>query len=156
MKNAHEGKQPARRVGVDFHPVGKPRAQQLRSLVVQCTSPHVNCLNPAGARVLDRLEIAVAHQEVILDDISKNSQRKHEPRQEPIVFIANPERQSFAVDANMQNVGSGKLAQRGEVIVLDQVEKRGFAFVFDLWAQPDACVFLKNDVLDPLAAAADG
>lgn len=56
----------------------------------------------------------------------------------------------------MQNVRPLESSQKSEAVFLDQVEKRGLAFVLDPWTQPDARVFLKNDVLDPLAVAADG
>lgn len=123
---------------------------------MQRAPSHVNCLDPAGAGVLDRLEIAVAHQEVILDDVSKNPQRKDKAGEEAVFLVAHPERQPFPVDAEMQNVRPLESSQKSEAVFLDQVEKRGLAFVLDPWTQPDARVFLKNDVLDPLAVAADG
>ena len=67
---------------------------------------------------------------------------------------ARREHESAFLDAEMEVVGAGItvgiVAQRAEGIVLEQVEDRDAAFLFDIGAAPHDRAFVERDVLDAM------
>src|SRR5918994_3805819 len=76
VQHAEKGEQPPRGLAVDRDLVGQRIRQLLGALVVQAAASHVDRLDPARRGALDCLEVAVADQEVILDDAPERPHRE--------------------------------------------------------------------------------
>src|SRR5260370_25228403 len=71
MQHAEKREEPARGAVIDRHALGQTLAQQLRALVVQLAPSHVDRLDARRARRAHRLLVALADQEIVLDDAAE-------------------------------------------------------------------------------------
>ncbi len=91
MQHADQREEPARRIEVERDLVGEPLAQQLRAFVVETAPPHVDGFDLHRAGALDRRKIALADQEVVLDDAAERRQRQDDPLARHLVGAADIE-----------------------------------------------------------------
>src|ERR1044072_1435563 len=71
VQRAYEGEEPPRGRQVDADLAFEPLHQQLAAFVVQAPSAHVDGLDARRRRGLDRLEVALAHEEIVLRQAAK-------------------------------------------------------------------------------------
>src|SRR5580658_9231034 len=76
MQYGEEGEQPPCGVEIHRHLVLQPFPQQLGTLVVERSPPHVDRLDVARRRGADRLVIALADHEIVLDQAPERRQRQ--------------------------------------------------------------------------------
>src|SRR5712691_6351189 len=78
VEDANQSKQAARGGVIDRHLAGEPFDQQRRSLVMQRAPPDIDRLDPGEAMTADRLVMALADQEIVLDDAAERRERQHD------------------------------------------------------------------------------
>src|SRR5512132_1114441 len=71
MQGADQGEQSSGGGDVDEHLALEPLHEQAAAFVVQATPSHVDRLDAGGRLGLDRLVVALAHQEVVLHQAAK-------------------------------------------------------------------------------------
>src|SRR5262249_53500186 len=78
MQRADEREKAARRLEIGGDLPLEPLDQKPAAFVVQTAPAHVQRLDARGRRRLDRLVIALADQEIILDQLAERRERQHE------------------------------------------------------------------------------
>src|SRR6266404_750821 len=150
MQHADQREQPARRVEVEPDLVGEPLAQQLRALVVETAPPHVYGFDLHRAGALDRREIALANQEVVLDDAAEWRQRQDDPLAGDVVGAADIEDQPVVLDAESEMERPIIAGDRREAVLLQQVEDGDRALVLDIGIAAHHRLLVERDLGDAL------
>src|SRR6185312_11884555 len=150
MQDAEQREEPARRAEVDHHALGQALAQYLRAFVVQAAPSHVDRLDARRARRADRLEIALADQEIIFDDAAERRQRHQQPLDRRLVGGADIEDEAILLDAelHMERAIGGR--HRLEAVLLEQVEDGDGALMLDVGVAPDDAALVEGDLGDTL------
>jgi hypothetical protein len=78
MQHAEQREQAPRGIEIDVDLALQARLQQRRAFVVQAAAAHVERFDLRRRRGADRLEIAFADQEIILDHAAERRQRQHD------------------------------------------------------------------------------
>jgi hypothetical protein len=91
MQDADEREKPARGFEIGFDLAGQPFDQEFSAFIVNRTPPHIQGLDLRRRRGADGLVVAIAYQEVILDDAAERRQRQKD---------APDSRFSFTLSAN--------------------------------------------------------
>src|SRR5713101_6792172 len=120
MQYAEKREESARSAEIDRHALGQPLAQQLRALVVQRAPAHVDRLDARRARRADRLKVALAHQEIVLDDAAEGRERQEQRR------------------------------DRREAVLLEQIEDGDRALVLDVGIAAHNAALVEGDLGDTL------
>jgi hypothetical protein len=93
VKDAKQGEQPSRRLDVDIRFSRKPLAQHFPAFGVEPPAAHVHGLYLARAGGYDRLVVAVADDEIILDDFFEIPEAQAETDETHIFCIADIKQQ---------------------------------------------------------------
>src|ERR1700679_1603178 len=132
MQHADEGKTPPRGVEIDLDLALEPFAQKCRALVVRGAARHVERLDLRRRRGTDRLEIAVADEEVVLDHAAERGQRQHHLAVRAVVHETDVEDKTVLLHRERQLVRSAVRARRREAVGLEKVVDRDLALLLDL------------------------
>src|SRR5260221_8705219 len=131
MQHADQREEPARRAEIDGNLVGEAPAQQFRSLVVQAASPHIDRLDLRRAGPLDGGEIALADEEVVLDDAAERGKRQGDPLPRNIVGAADVENEAVVLDGEVEMKWPIITGDWREAVFLEQVEDSNCPLVLD-------------------------
>src|SRR5471032_629215 len=151
MQDAQQCEETAGRVGVEQDLFGEPLAQQLRALVVQAAPPHVDRLDLRRAGALDRVVVALADQEVVLDDAAKGRERQQHPLQRCVLQRPDVERETVVLEAEMEVERPLETGDRRKAVLVQQIGDRGRALMLDLGAAPHDRFLVEGDLGDALA-----
>src|SRR6476619_5410797 len=77
MQGADQGEQASRGGDVDEYLALEPLHEEPAAFIVQATPSHVDRLDARRRLGLDRLIVALAHQEVVLHQAAKGRKREH-------------------------------------------------------------------------------
>src|SRR5262249_190789 len=116
MQHAHQREQPARGVENDRDLVLDGVLQDARTLVVQTTAGHVDRLDARRRRGADRRVIAVADQEVVLNDTLEGREREQMRDHRLAVLSTDVEDQAVVLQSNRERIGPAFVTDGGERI----------------------------------------
>src|SRR5712671_1582455 len=150
MQYAEKREESARSAEIDRHALGQPLAQQLRALVVQRAPAHVDRLDARRARRADRLKVALAHQEIVLDDAAEGRERQEQPLDRRLVGRADIEDQPVLLGAEMQMERPFCGRDRREAVLLEQIEDGDRALVLDVGIAAHDAALVEGDLGDTL------
>src|SRR5215469_3957771 len=134
VQHGDEREQVAGGVEIDSDLVLEALDQEIGALVVQRAPAHVDRLDLARARGADRLVIAVADDEVVLDDALERGERQMMGDDRLLVGGAHLEHEPVAHHREMQPVGPAVVPDRLERVLFEEVVDRDRALVLDVGA----------------------
>src|SRR5579864_7058602 len=91
MQYADEREETARRIGIHVDLAVEPLLEERGAFVVQPSAAHIERLNLRGWRRADRLEIAFADKEIVLDHAPERRHRQHHAAMFGVVLKADVE-----------------------------------------------------------------
>ena len=113
---------------------------------------HVDGFDLVRARGADRLIVAVADHEVVLDDAAQRRERQVMRDHRRAISALNVEHQPIAGNRKAQRVRAVLVAERLEGVFLEQIVDRDRAFVLDIGIGAADRVFVERH-LDEMALA---
>jgi len=132
MQGAEQRKEPTRRRLVHADLPLQPLDHKPAAFIVQTAPGHVDRLDLARRRGLDRLEIALADQEVVLDDLPEGVEREKKGRVRRVrVTCRYREGKAMLHDREAELVGAGRSGDELECVLLQKVVNRDLALVLD-------------------------
>ena len=99
---------------------------------MQAAARHVDGLDLRRRTKLDRLVVAVADLEVVLDDAPERRERKPEGHQWPLRLVAHVNHKPPLMGGQHQMIGPRHAVAQCKAVVLDEVVDGGVAFVLGL------------------------
>ena len=120
---------------IDFDLALEPLLQKPAAVIVEAAPAHVDCLDAARRRRLDRFEIAAADQEIVLHDLAERRQREAEHGALHLTVIGDVEHQPVVLDREVQVIGPGAALDHLEGVLLQKVEDRDLALMVDIGRQ---------------------
>src|SRR6185312_5080012 len=150
MQDAEQREEPARGAEVDHHALGQPLAQQLRAFVVQAATAHVDRLDARRAGRANRLEIALADQEIVFDDAAEWRQRHEQPLDRRLIGRADVEDEAILLDAELHMERAVGRRHRLKAVLLEQVEDCDGALMLDIGVAADDAALVEGDLGDTL------
>ena len=129
VENADQGEQATRSVDVKFDLAAETFLKNARALVVNASPRHVDRLDLARRKPLDRIEVTLADLVIVFHDLTKRSQREAELDGRLVRFRANIKDEKPVIDGQLKPVGSrrhlsGVRRRDRERVVLQQIEDR--------------------------------
>src|SRR5215469_4647607 len=132
MQHAKEREEPASGIEIDVDLALEALFQKRRAFVVQAAPPHVERFDLMRGRIADRLEIAFADEEIVLDDAAERRQRKHQPAVRLAALEAYIEDKAILLQGEDEPVGTALRIARRETVGFEQIVNGDFAFLLDL------------------------
>src|SRR5262245_24056659 len=131
MQGADEREEATRGIAVDGDLALEALDQHAAALVVHCAPAHVDGLDARGRRRTDRLVVALADDEVVLDDAPERGQRKHHRERVARILLGDGETQPVLDEPQGELVGAAGAAFQLEPVALQDIEDRYLALVLD-------------------------
>src|SRR5205807_1414120 len=113
----------------------------------------IDRLDLAQTLVADRLVIALADQEIVLDDAAEWRERQDDRLARPVRRRADLHHQPVFLDREMQMERPVPPRNRRELVAFEQIGDRRGAFVLDRPAAPDYGALVQGDRRDALRLA---
>src|SRR5262245_9649298 len=110
MQYAEQRKQPPRRVEVGLDLAVEPLFEGLAPFVVKAAARHVDSLDLTRRRVADRVVVALADHEIILDDPAERRHRQAEHDHPLVALGVNVENETSLGSRELEPVGSKIMA----------------------------------------------
>src|SRR5437870_2428135 len=132
MQDAEEREEPARRVEIDLDLAFQALFQKRRAFVVQPATPHIQRFYLVGRRIADRLEVAVADEEIVFDHAAERRQGKHDATMRRAALQADVEDETVLFQRQGKPVRAAFRIPRHKTVAFEQIVNRDLAFLLDL------------------------
>src|SRR5512143_2448314 len=132
VERAEQREQASRRREVDGDLALEPLHEKLAALVVKASPAHVDRLDLRGRLGLDRLVVALADEEIVLNQAAEGREREHYMLDRRAVGVAHGEDEAVVGEREMKRIGTAVMAFECEGVLLEEIEDRHVALVLDL------------------------
>ena len=153
MQHADQREQAAGGIEINVDLALQPFLQQFGGFVVDRAPGHIDRFDLLRRGRSDRLIIAVAYREIILDRPPEPAKREDVRLKRRVVGARNCDRQPPFLNTQRNSIGPGiaigMIAQRLEIIAFDQIENGNAAFLLNVGAAPQNRMLVERDVDDP-------
>src|ERR1700691_5470466 len=150
MQHAEQREQLPRGGEIDGYLAGQGFAQQLGALVVYRATAHIDRFELGRRGGLDRVIIALAQHEVVLDQAAKRRKRQRHLLQRLIAAIADVEHQPVLGDRQMEMERPRDARGWDETVLLEKIGYGDGAIVLDIGVAADDGAFVERDLGDAL------
>src|SRR5262249_56411118 len=133
MQGADQGEQASGGGDVDENLALEPLHEEPASFVMQATPSHIDRLDAGGRLALDRLVVALAHQEVVLHQAAEGREREHHMHDWVPLLVADGEHQAIVGEQQMQRVRAAVMVLEREGVALEQIEDGDLALMLDVY-----------------------
>src|SRR5690606_32653558 len=146
MQNADQREKAPGRVKIHVDLAGQAILQGLRALIMEASPAHIDCLDLRGRRRLDRVIIAFADQEIVLDDLAEGREREQHLAMRLAIFEADVENETIFFDGQVKDIRPALAAYGCEVVFFQQVENGDLALMLDIRAAAHDGTLIKNEI----------
>ena len=149
VEDADQGEQAPGGVEIHVHLAGEAFLQQFGALVVEAAAGHVDRLDAAGAVAAHGFEIGIADREIVADRAAEAGEPDADDAQVRAGRIGQEDGEPALLDSQGDAVGA-VMAERVEMILLEQVEDRDPPLLLDVGIAAQDRALVELDVDDPL------